>query len=129
MGPRRLSFPSLLVWIISAKRYCTGVLTFTPHRWTQPWLDHSVGHKYLRPKAIHDSEVVDELANDYIYFACIKFINSVRLFFSFQLFPDIPIRSRRLRSDGIRQCWMTSQQYVPTITVSYITYPCLLEYR
>lgn len=36
------------------------------------------GHKYLRPKAIHDSEVVDELANDYIYFACIKFINSIK---------------------------------------------------
>ena len=75
-----------------------------PHWWTQPWLNYSVGHKYLRPKAIHDSEVVDELANDYIYFACIKFINSVRFFFSFLLFPDIPIRSRRLRSDGIHQC-------------------------
>ncbi|KAG6330184.1 hypothetical protein ID866_8905 [Astraeus odoratus] len=36
------------------------------------------GHKYLRPKAIHDSEVVDELANDYMYFACIKFINSIK---------------------------------------------------
>lgn len=37
------------------------------------------GHKYVRPKAIHDSEVVDELATDYMYFACIKFINSVGL--------------------------------------------------
>ncbi|KAL4067463.1 hypothetical protein V8B97DRAFT_1873560 [Scleroderma yunnanense] len=37
-----------------------------------------VGHKYLRPKAIHDSEVVEELANDYMYFACIKFINSIK---------------------------------------------------
>ncbi|KAI6020280.1 Phosphotyrosyl phosphatase activator [Pisolithus microcarpus] len=36
------------------------------------------GHKYLRPKAIHDNEVVDELANDYMYFACIKFINSIK---------------------------------------------------
>ncbi|KAI6163501.1 Phosphotyrosyl phosphatase activator [Pisolithus thermaeus] len=36
------------------------------------------GHKYVRPKAIHDNEVVDELANDYMYFACIKFINSIK---------------------------------------------------
>ncbi|KAI5982659.1 Phosphotyrosyl phosphatase activator [Pisolithus albus] len=36
------------------------------------------GHKYLRPKAIHDNEVVDELADDYMYFACIKFINSIK---------------------------------------------------
>ncbi|KAI6163516.1 Phosphotyrosyl phosphatase activator [Pisolithus thermaeus] len=32
------------------------------------------GHKYVRPKAIHDNEVVDELANDYMYFACIEVI-------------------------------------------------------
>ncbi|KAI6143675.1 hypothetical protein BKA82DRAFT_4182332 [Pisolithus tinctorius] len=32
---------------------------------------------WLRPKAVHDNEVVDEFANDYTYFACIKFINSV----------------------------------------------------
>ncbi len=36
------------------------------------------GHKYIRPKAIHDAEIVDEYAKHYIYFACIKFINSVR---------------------------------------------------
>ncbi|KIN99122.1 hypothetical protein M404DRAFT_156087, partial [Pisolithus tinctorius Marx 270] len=30
----------------------------------------------LRRKAIHDNEVVHEFANDYTYFACIKFINS-----------------------------------------------------
>ncbi|KAI5998994.1 serine/threonine-protein phosphatase 2A activator-like protein, partial [Pisolithus orientalis] len=33
----------------------------------------------LRPKAIHDNEPVDELANDYMYLACVKFINSVCL--------------------------------------------------
>ena len=37
------------------------------------------GHKYIRPRAIHDQEVVDEYAKNYIYFACIKFINSVSL--------------------------------------------------
>lgn len=35
------------------------------------------GHKYIRPKSIHDSELVDEYAKDYMYLACIKFINSV----------------------------------------------------
>jgi serine/threonine-protein phosphatase 2A activator len=35
-------------------------------------------HKYLRPKSIHDPEVVDEFAGDYMYLACIRFINSVK---------------------------------------------------
>ena len=38
------------------------------------------GHKYIHPKAIHDSpEIVEEYSKDYIYFACIAFINSARL--------------------------------------------------
>ncbi|KAJ1965739.1 Serine/threonine-protein phosphatase 2A activator 2 [Dimargaris xerosporica] len=36
------------------------------------------GHKYIRPKSIHDAETVDEFAKDYMYLACIKFINSVK---------------------------------------------------
>ncbi|GLB41146.1 putative PPIases accelerate the folding of proteins [Lyophyllum shimeji] len=36
------------------------------------------GHKYIRPKAIHDAEVVDEYSKHYMYFACIKFINSIK---------------------------------------------------
>ncbi|KAJ7151700.1 Phosphotyrosyl phosphatase activator [Mycena filopes] len=36
------------------------------------------GHKYIRPKAIHDSDVVEEYAKEYIYFACIQFINSIK---------------------------------------------------
>jgi serine/threonine-protein phosphatase 2A activator len=35
------------------------------------------GHKFIRPKGIHDPEIVDELSKEYIYFSCIKFINSV----------------------------------------------------
>ncbi|KAJ3034781.1 Serine/threonine-protein phosphatase 2A activator 2 [Rhizophlyctis rosea] len=35
-------------------------------------------HKYIRPKAIHDPDVVDEFSKDYMYLACIKFINSVK---------------------------------------------------
>ena len=41
------------------------------------------GHKYIRPRAIHDPEMVDEYAKDYMYFACIKFINSVCHLFPF----------------------------------------------
>jgi len=36
------------------------------------------GHKYIKPKSIHDNELVDEYAKDYMYLACIKFINSVK---------------------------------------------------
>ncbi|KAK7040597.1 Serine/threonine-protein phosphatase 2A activator [Favolaschia claudopus] len=36
------------------------------------------GHKFIRPKAIHDSEIVEEYAKEYIYFACIQFINSIK---------------------------------------------------
>ncbi|KAH6871182.1 Phosphotyrosyl phosphatase activator [Coprinopsis sp. MPI-PUGE-AT-0042] len=32
---------------------------------------------FIRPRAIHDAEVVEEYAKDYMYFACIAFINSV----------------------------------------------------
>lgn len=37
-----------------------------------------VGHKHLRPKCIHDPDIVDAFAKDYMYLACIQFINSVR---------------------------------------------------
>ncbi|KIJ25909.1 hypothetical protein M422DRAFT_77038 [Sphaerobolus stellatus SS14] len=36
------------------------------------------GHKYFRPKSIHDPEILDEYSKDYMYFACIKFINSIK---------------------------------------------------
>jgi serine/threonine-protein phosphatase 2A activator len=34
-------------------------------------------HKHIRPKAIHDKDVVDEFAKDYMYLACIQFVESV----------------------------------------------------
>ncbi|KAH8112782.1 Phosphotyrosyl phosphatase activator [Phellopilus nigrolimitatus] len=37
-----------------------------------------IGHKYLRPKSIHDKDVVDEYSKHYMYLACIKFINSIK---------------------------------------------------
>jgi len=36
------------------------------------------GHKYIRPKSIHDNDVVDEYSKDYMYLACIRFINSIK---------------------------------------------------
>ena len=36
------------------------------------------GHKFIRPKAIHDPDIVEEYAKHYMYFACIQFINSVK---------------------------------------------------
>ncbi|TFK31620.1 hypothetical protein BDQ12DRAFT_618593 [Crucibulum laeve] len=36
------------------------------------------GHKYIRPKAIHDAEIVEEYSHHYMYFACIWFINSIK---------------------------------------------------
>ena len=35
------------------------------------------GHIYIRPKAIHDSEIVEEYSQHYIYLTSIAFINSV----------------------------------------------------
>jgi hypothetical protein len=35
------------------------------------------GHKHIRPKAIHDKDVVEEFSKDYMYLACIQFVDSV----------------------------------------------------
>ncbi|KAF9461796.1 Phosphotyrosyl phosphatase activator [Collybia nuda] len=37
-----------------------------------------LGHKYIRPKSIHDADIIEEYSKYYIYFACIKFINSIK---------------------------------------------------
>lgn len=37
------------------------------------------GHPYIRPKAIHDRDIVEEAAGDYMYMAMIQFVNSVRM--------------------------------------------------
>ncbi|KIP09941.1 hypothetical protein PHLGIDRAFT_125927 [Phlebiopsis gigantea 11061_1 CR5-6] len=48
---------------------------FLPFLWGSAQLR---GHKHLRPKSIHDNEILDEFSKDYMYFACIQFINSVK---------------------------------------------------
>ncbi|CAK9786668.1 phosphotyrosyl phosphatase activator [Cutaneotrichosporon oleaginosum] len=35
-------------------------------------------HKHLRPKAIHDPEILDAFASEYMYLSCIAFINSIK---------------------------------------------------
>lgn len=61
----------------SVLRSCE-VSRFPPE--TCHWIERDTGHKYIKPKAIHDADIVDEYSKDYMYFACIKFINSVRIF-------------------------------------------------
>ncbi|KDN52431.1 Phosphotyrosyl phosphatase activator [Tilletiaria anomala UBC 951] len=48
---------------------------FLPFLWGSGQLQN---HKHLKPKSIHDPEILDEFAEDYMYFACIKFINSIK---------------------------------------------------
>ncbi|KAG1831669.1 hypothetical protein DFJ58DRAFT_640041, partial [Suillus subalutaceus] len=33
---------------------------------------------FVRQKAIHDPDIVDELSKDYMYFSCIGFIDSIK---------------------------------------------------
>ncbi|TIA96054.1 hypothetical protein E3P92_03503 [Wallemia ichthyophaga] len=48
---------------------------FLPFLWGAGQLS---AHKYLRPKSIHDPEVMFEMADEYMYLSCIKFINSIK---------------------------------------------------
>ncbi|SNX85547.1 probable RRD2 - Activator of the phosphotyrosyl phosphatase activity of PP2A [Melanopsichium pennsylvanicum] len=48
---------------------------FLPFLWGAGQLSN---HRHLRPKAIHDAEIVEEFAPKYMYLACIQFINSVK---------------------------------------------------
>jgi len=48
---------------------------FLPFLWGSGQL---VGHLHLRPKSIHNAEVIEEFSKHYMYFACIEFINSIK---------------------------------------------------
>lgn len=37
-----------------------------------------VGHRHLRPKSIHDPDLLDMYGKEYMYLSCIQFINSVK---------------------------------------------------
>ena len=64
---------------------------------------HSIpGHKYIRPKAIHDPEIVEEYSQHYIYFACIAFINSVRFELPCLRLIRLTYRSRQIKTASLR---------------------------
>ncbi|CED83518.1 Phosphotyrosyl phosphatase activator [Phaffia rhodozyma] len=48
---------------------------FLPFLWGAGQLK---AHKYLRPKSIHDPEILEQFSPDYMYLACIQFINSIK---------------------------------------------------
>ncbi|OCF34525.1 serine/threonine-protein phosphatase 2A activator 2 [Kwoniella heveanensis BCC8398] len=48
---------------------------FLPFLWGSGQLKD---HKHLRPKAIHDPEILEAFSKDYMYLACITFINSIK---------------------------------------------------
>ncbi|KAH8550337.1 Phosphotyrosyl phosphatase activator [Umbelopsis sp. PMI_123] len=37
-----------------------------------------IDHKYIRPKSIHDLDIVEQFSKSYMYLGCIAFINSVK---------------------------------------------------
>lgn len=48
---------------------------FLPFLWGSAQLKN---HKIFRPKSIHDDEILSDFGKDYMYFACIRFINSIK---------------------------------------------------
>lgn len=67
------SFGALLSCVVSVR-----VSVQSPNLLTLTRTSRIQGHKYIKPKSIHDTDIVDEYAKHYMYLACIKFINSVR---------------------------------------------------
>lgn len=58
-----------------------------------------LGHKYIKPKSIHNNDIVCEFSDAYMYLACIKFINTASLFHYNGNF-----RSKQSLCAGILQC-------------------------
>ncbi|KAL1410122.1 Serine/threonine-protein phosphatase 2A activator 2 [Vanrija albida] len=48
---------------------------FLPFLWGAGQLK---SHKHLRPKAIHDAEILEAFGQEYMYLSCISFINSIK---------------------------------------------------
>ena len=108
MGSRRLPLPSIPLGCRSAARYAAlpslyvGSLTRRPLQ----------GHKYIRPKSIHDADTTEEFSKHYMYLACIQFINSVRIHACDHLSSTSTHRVYRSRLHhyvGTLQCSTTSQ--------------------
>ncbi|KAI3442787.1 Serine/threonine-protein phosphatase 2A activator [Psidium guajava] len=37
-----------------------------------------IGHKYMKPKSIHNEDILENFSNEYMYFSCIAFIRKVK---------------------------------------------------
>lgn len=74
LGFRRLPFSPIPVRKCPVERF---VQCLRGRNSTSPLTLNFIGHKFLRPKSIHDNEIVEEYSKDYMYLACIHFINSV----------------------------------------------------
>lgn len=61
-------------------------------------------HKYFKPKSIHDAEILNDFSQEYMYFACIHFINSVSTDKYLVSRSKFPSRSKRPLCDGTRPC-------------------------
>ena len=67
------------VWGLDDYHFLPFLFGSAQLRTSTPTNRRVLGHP--SPKAIHIPEIVDELEKDYMYFACIKFINSVSAWF------------------------------------------------
>jgi len=105
LGFRRLPFPPIPVRQCSTERFLRS-------QWKRPVSPNSdfTGHKFLRPKSIHDADIVEEYSKDYMYLSCIQFINSVSTYPGHRPKISRPsvCRSKRPRYVGTHRCLTTS---------------------
>ena len=88
-------------------------------------------HRHLRPKAIHDPEILEEFSKDYMYLQCIQFINSVSLnhtaclseILMIQRLPQIKTASLRWHSPMLDDISAVSQSRSQSLARCSVTEP------
>lgn len=71
---------------------------FLPFVWGSAQL---VSHPLIRPKSIHNEELLQEYGQDYLYLACVKFVKSVSVRNSERV--EAVRRVRGVRVEGWRE--------------------------